>query len=891
MDKASPRLSYEDCRWLSDRLIAFTFGTIGPFIVYHVHCFLPWWLESAHILFDILGRARLMGSALVDWRLLKPSIWIQWAIWAIWAIYLHAYIDSADRLLVHEWMSYFLVGSWLQHTLFYLHSDGPTRREEANVVISRQASIWYALVMCIMPDVERDVLLATGRWIVLSTALYLTVSTIARWLGYQDYIVKPFWNLSHYLATLLVRGSDNHDSFEARMNRLFHMAALSISRTEQEREERVRRGTRRFQHQPLMKGEIRLLVLWPTGKFVAGTVEAHIEHHLLESAPAYEALSYCWGSADRTDRILIDGKAFPVTASALDLLVGRRRFDRRLSYQSRRVWIDAICIDQSNDVEKTAQVQRMRDIYQRATRVIAYPGGDIDPIRARLSVPALYEQADALAYESGVSPLAIRDINGRKSAPRWKGIAQLLTSEYFHRAWIIQEIAVGQDVQLLLGGLYVPWDTFSKATQWFTQPERWWILLETIRNEGFSAVPRGSFHNIEILTSVRSDSDIFGKEVGLAKRRSLEMLLHYTQTFRCSDPRDKIFALSGIASDYADCDLLRPDYMKSVEKVFEDVARYLLLHRDPPSVSLLSFAGIGFSKSRKELPSWVPDWSEKRFSRSFCEPSGLAREDYSFRAGIGPTLDIRTVSTAPHILVKGLKCDVISALSSAGPLEFKPLKFGSSDVGILGTVVSPERVAHMAERVRLDLAWVKAAINLVESQQSISAEDKADMLQERFWCALVADRIMDARPPPLVYKAAFTLWLRFVTVVADTIDDNHKVDIMHKGQQGQGPLAGLSQEGEAENKVQRYNTSMGGACVGRVFGITERGRMCLVPALTKIGDEVFIPHGARTPFIVRQVQVSKHGGTYELIGEAYVQGIMMGEALKSGGSETTIELQ
>ena len=87
----------------------------------------------------------------------------------------------------------------------------------------------------------------------------------------------------------------------------------------------------------------------------------------LHEAIEYEALSYTWGDSKTTDMILLEDKPCPVTSnlhSALQHL--------RLKESPRHVWIDALCINQRNDKEKSAQVQIMGDIYRQASRVLAW---------------------------------------------------------------------------------------------------------------------------------------------------------------------------------------------------------------------------------------------------------------------------------------------------------------------------------------------------------------------------------------------------------------------------------------------------------------------------------------------------------------------------------------
>ena len=64
---------------------------------------------------------------------------------------------------------------------------------------------------------------------------------------------------------------------------------------------------------------------------------------------------------------------------------------------------------------------------------------------------------------------------------------------------------------------------------------------------------------------------------------------------------------------------------------------------------------------------------------------------------------------------------------------------------------------------------------------------------------------------------------------------------------------------------------------GRVFFATSIGFLGLAPYGTRSGDVVFVIRGADVPYVLRP----REDG-YELIGEAYVEGIMAGEALEMG---------
>ena len=70
---------------------------------------------------------------------------------------------------------------------------------------------------------------------------------------------------------------------------------------------------------------------------------------------------------------------------------------------------------------------------------------------------------------------------------------------------------------------------------------------------------------------------------------------------------------------------------------------------------------------------------------------------------------------------------------------------------------------------------------------------------------------------------------------------------------------------------------------GRRLGITKRGYLCLIPQGARQGDLVCIPHGNRVPLILREA-----GGHFRNIGEAYVNGLMRGEAAALEGCEELV---
>jgi hypothetical protein len=128
-----------------------------------------------------------------------------------------------------------------------------------------------------------------------------------------------------------------------------------------------------YQWQPLdsTRREIRVLDL------DAGAEESllrgclrHVSMNALRK-PQYETVSYAWGERTLVETILIGDKTMSIPASAASALRCMR-----LPEQNRTLWIDCICIDQDDNLEKGQQVRLMADIYTSSICTLAFIGND-----------------------------------------------------------------------------------------------------------------------------------------------------------------------------------------------------------------------------------------------------------------------------------------------------------------------------------------------------------------------------------------------------------------------------------------------------------------------------------------------------------------------------------
>ena len=631
----------------------------------------------------------------------------------------------------------------------------------------------------------------------------------------------------------------------------------------------VRRSIPIYQYTPLESGEIRLLILRRAAWLLPGTIQATLVHVPADNPGEFEAISYCWGRPKRSEEILLDGARYSITESALELLIARRSF-----WNDRIIWIDAICINQDDKVEKSIQLGHMRDIYYLASRVIAFPSGDyrlrlIEPLLTRCSTSSIlnfHHRTGAMLFEGPESvPLQLRVL------------AHCLSSGYFNRAWVFQEVTVGQTVHVYLGGRYVSWSTLASALANMT-PNDMQVLFGTARHAATAKGNQALFlrdsraithvklmHDCRIMAGgflcqgAMNGSGIFaelnaetGWEMGNRLAEDLELALFYTNQFEASDGRDRLFALLGIVQHDSRNPLLRPDYEKSEEQVFHDLALYLLLHNPIPSVNLLTLAGTGFTKSRKYRHSWVPNLREERpcFRLTYSRLSG-----YRFGTMVERDASIAKGDLPGSISVTGLIIDRIACVSSTGPLRISHIYEAGNSL-------------QDNERMEQISVFTKSAISLVDRYKI-----RWPGLHKQLWRTLIAGGNKSTESFDRMLPDAFEDLLIYLDALrSPDFQGFWRTLSSHSKLQGQD-----FKDPKLVECISLYIESMAHVCTGRLFGITEGGRMCLLPPLVEAGSTVFVAFGAQLPFILHQRASFPRKEIYELVGEAYVEGIVRGE--------------
>lgn len=144
-------------------------------------------------------------------------------------------------------------------------------------------------------------------------------------------------------------------------------------------------GAACYQYEPLDPSdkEIRLLTLHPGSP--NEEIRVDITYSSLHDRPQYLALSYVWGAVEAVNPLLVNGNRHYVTQNllyALQHLRNMRGPNGGISF-----WIDALCINQDDNEEKSHQVVLMRDIYSQAYKVLVWlapPSEESEILLARM---------------------------------------------------------------------------------------------------------------------------------------------------------------------------------------------------------------------------------------------------------------------------------------------------------------------------------------------------------------------------------------------------------------------------------------------------------------------------------------------------------------------------
>ncbi|KAK5406882.1 hypothetical protein LTR06_008377 [Exophiala xenobiotica] len=357
------------------------------------------------------------------------------------------------------------------------------------------------------------------------------------------------------------------------------------------------------------------------------------------SSRRFEALSYTWGSTENPGKVFVGPECHPlsVTRNLADALVHLRHH-----HEPRTLWIDAICVNQSDMPERGSQVKRMAEIYKSASRVVVWLGPGTEQsakamqiLRSIASRVIVGRDPPGIKGSRELSPLSPNEryledcgdpskpFNFRMSQADCLG--QLLNRSWFERLWIRQEVGFAASTSIIqCGSEFMLWNEFQDA-----------IMALMLKFVSFNSVPETRDPEQARWEFVSRLHFVF--ELCELKNENFPSLTNTTMTSKCADKRDRIYALLSLLDAAGSSLGVKPDYTKSVFEVYKDVTLRRLL--DASDLEILCRVELQDEPSRPEnWSSWVPDWSTPRLTdplqRSFASGSScpeISHQDHVIR--------------------------------------------------------------------------------------------------------------------------------------------------------------------------------------------------------------------------------------------------------------------
>lgn len=259
-----------------------------------------------------------------------------------------------------------------------------------------------------------------------------------------------------------------------------------------------------------------------------------IQIHLWEPTKVvpYRCLSYTWGDQTEKYSILVNGRQMEVGRNLYTFLELAQ-----LKFPAKSLWIDAICINQSDFEEKSLQVQRMGIIFSRALEVVIWLGNE--QVIGKLFDLVLQPQnvLNDHIHDYGFEHLDL-------------ALEEFSNHPYWSRAWITQEIMLAERLILLCGVFEIGVHTLE-------------MYLNDLWHRKWGHLPD---EKEDITGSAGRIMTIF---ITLIRKRKMPEeiweLVQDRKDTQCKDPRDRLYSLLAVTGHDA---TFKVDYNESLVDLY-----------------------------------------------------------------------------------------------------------------------------------------------------------------------------------------------------------------------------------------------------------------------------------------------------------------------------------
>lgn len=545
----------------------------------------------------------------------------------------------------------------------------------------------------------------------------------------------------------------------------------------------------------------------------------------------FEALSYTWGEGGDKTKIIINESYREVSANLEKALRALR--DLKETGLGMCYWIDSLCIDQENEMERNKQVKRMNYIYARARAVIVWLGQEeeIDRVAAK----TMRHLCRNPCVENPLRLPADLLLNG------WPALYAFMQKPYWSRSWIIQELAMNHNSTLILCGklkftrrmirlgvIYLQEclqasEDLSYASANYLDSGAWSMASRTYRLINLTCNP-----NVE---------------------GSLDRLLNLVRRADATDKKDKVYGILGLL-DPAISKGITADYALRERDVYTKLMISVVTTKK--RLEQIAFGGIPAEES---WPSWVPDWRlpfERNHIRYLRSRRASGNESAKFEILEKKNNYLLTCRGFQVDTVDGIAVQPSSACSSTQPSGISH-RYGSEISEVLQQTLLMDHPGASG-KLLLKMPWILEPYAGSSSTNPSTSSTNSELSEPTYFQKFQKFR---------EYNEKFRIG-------GQSLRDFFP--------QSYGKSIGV---GKIVQCLRLAMLSLN----QRALITTRTGYLGLAPNDVRSGDIVAILLGCNFPMVLRPCTKN----LYHVVGECYVHGLMDGEILRQKDEGIVLE--
>ena len=713
---------------------------------------------------------------------------------------------------------------------------------------------------------------------------------------------------------------------------------------------------------------IRLLKIQhsPIGIYGTWKPKLSVNHQSLDNLGdgklPFNALSYTWAlplrganepNAGDEDQASC-GSQYEIELNGQSLMVSQNLYDAlgRLNGLANLIWIDAICINQTDLSERSSQVLLMDEIYAKASRTIIWLGRDESDAEETLLVLTHVNTLLKNYWNTGrfhpdrdilTDPGFIRRISFNRPMAEWMHLWDCYSRffrqrRYFTRGWILQELALTRNILMLCGKHELPWDKLCELSAFLAKSGfEVELAARTMRNGNFQDTrpPRKTGDEAMRLYLLQEEQEFYRFELLLRENPTVLMamqkedpefdeqtlqpvpvqsvrkllrdamcaesprqlwfaylcyMVFRIREYQLTNKRDNIYAILGLVKKALPVEMPKPFPVKvDYEASVEDVYKDITSMFIREVPALAVLSLVEDISFRATFPS-LPSWVPN-YSYPFSPTpyAWLGVGGYYNASRVAKGQQSRHSFDGNILILHGRKFSTIRQVCTP-QRQMVRSRWLAPCLDICADL--PQPYFHLSGQSRIEIMWrtMIADHGPVDIRGTGSSRCPACLETGKSFEACLKFWLAERLSKELPGGEGYRDFMISHRAL-DTLTTSLSLrDVRSLAERLRSPIPDLAIIVEGRTTLSGFLRSYDPVAQHRRLYLTEDRQLGLGPQSADVGDEVWLVDGAQVPFILRPMASKEQ--MFTLVGETYVHGFMNGEMLdlKGIGEEKEIKL-